>query len=81
MLCEAAHHAQRVSSPLNPFFTKIKMRRGYRMAIVAVAHRLCRMLYAVLRDGTNFDLAKAGVKEGHFQKVSVRRYRQMATNA
>lgn len=76
MLCEAAQHAQRVSNPLNPFFTRIKMRRGYRMAIVAVAHRLCRILYAILRDGTTFDLAKAGVEEGRFEKITVRQYRQ-----
>lgn len=78
MLCEAAHHAQRVNSPFHPFFTKVKMRRGYRMAIVAVAHRLCRILYAMLRDETTFDLAKAGVEAGRFEKVSVRRYRQIA---
>ena len=75
MLCEAAQHAQRISSPLNPYYARIKARRGYRMAIVAVAHRLCRMLYAMLRDGTAFDLAQAGVEEGQFQKVCVRHYR------
>jgi transposase len=75
MLCEAAQHAQRISSPLNPYYAKIKARHGYRMAIVAVAHRLCRLLYAMLRDGTAFDLAQAGVEEGQFQKVSVRHYR------
>jgi transposase len=79
MLCEASQHAQRVNSPLNPFFTKIRARRGYRMAITAVAHRLCRMLYAIMRDGTTFDLAKAGVEEGRFCKVSARRYRPLAT--
>jgi hypothetical protein len=29
-------------------------RRGYKTAIVAVAHRLPRLLYALLRDGTEF---------------------------
>jgi hypothetical protein len=29
-------------------------RRGYKTAIVAVAHRLCRVLYALLRNGTEF---------------------------
>lgn len=75
MLCEAAHHAQRQSSPLNPYFRKIAARRGYRMAIVAVAHRLCRILYSMLRHGTDFDLQKAGVEQGRFEKTSVRRYR------
>jgi transposase len=81
MLCEAAHHAEKASSPLNPFFTKIKMRRGHRTAVVAVAHRLCRILYAIMRDGTTFDLAKTGVEEGRFEKVLVRRYRQTTSVA
>ena len=81
MLCEAAHHAQRTTSPLNPFFAKIRARRGYRMAIMAVAHRLCRMLYAVMRDGASFDLTKAGVEEGRFQKTATRRYRLVAATA
>lgn len=75
MLCEAAQHARRVNSPLNPYYARIKARRGYRMAIVAVAHRLCRILYALMRDREVFDPAKAGVEEGQFQKVSVRLYR------
>ena len=29
-------------------------RRGYKTAIVAVAHRLCQILYAPLRSGTEF---------------------------
>jgi len=29
-------------------------RRGRRIAVVAVARRLCRMLYAMWRDGTVF---------------------------
>ena len=77
MLCEAAHHAQRQNSPLNPYFARVRARRGYRMAIIAVAHRLCRMLYAILRDGTTFELTRAGVEEGRFEKMSVRRYRSI----
>jgi transposase len=75
MLCEAAHQARRSSCPLNPYFVKVKAKHGYRVAIVAVAHRLCRTLYAILRDGTAFDLVKAGVEEGCFERLSVRRYR------
>lgn len=81
MLCEAGQHARRVTNPLNPYFSKIRARAGYRKAITAVAHRLCRVLYAILRDGTTFELGKAGVEEGQFQKVSVRRYRQVVTTA
>jgi hypothetical protein len=29
-----------------------------------VAHRLCRILFAVLRNGSEFDPARIGVEEG-----------------
>ena len=81
MLCEAAHHARRAEHPLNPYFVKLSARRGYRMAIVAVAHRLCRILFAMLRDGTTFVPEKAGVEAGQFEKVTVRKYRRCAVPA
>jgi transposase len=76
MLCEAAHHARRPDHPLSPYFFRWLTRRGYKMAVVAVAHRLCRILYAMLRDGTDFDLKRLAVEEGHFEHVTVRRYRR-----
>lgn len=75
MLCEAAHHARRLSNPLQPYFAKLCARRGYRMAIVAVAHRLCRILYAMLRSETNFDVTRLAVEEGHFERTTVYQYR------
>jgi transposase len=76
MLCEAAHHARRPSHPLNPYFASLCVRRGYKMAVVAVAHRLCRILYAMLRDGTDFDVKRLAVEQGHFEHTSVHRYRR-----
>ena len=76
MLCEAAHHAGRPSHPLYPDFIRLCVRRGYKMAVVAVAHRLCRVLYAMLRDGTEFDLTQLGIEQGHFEHTTVRRYRR-----
>jgi transposase len=58
MLCEAAQHARRKSHPLNAMFRKITARKGYKVAVVAVAHKLCRMLWAMLRDGASFDPMK-----------------------
>lgn len=75
MLCEAAQHARRANHPLHPYFTKVLRRRGYRMAVIAVAHRLCRILYAMMRDGTPFSLDKAGVESGTFNNHSVKKYR------
>lgn len=78
MLCEAAHHAARPNHPLNPFFASIAARRGYKMAVVAVAHRLCRILYAMLRRKRDFDLSRLGIEEGRFEQIRVKRYRRVA---
>lgn len=75
MLCEAAHHAQRPNHPLHPYFARLCAKRGYKMAVVAVAHRLCRILFALLRDGVEFDVAKLAVEEGPFRRTSMQRYR------
>jgi transposase len=81
MLCEAAHHAARPNNPLNPYFSSLCARRGYKMAVVAVAHRLCRILYAMLRHERDFTLEKLNIEEGRFEQVRVRRYRRVAVPA
>jgi transposase len=81
MLCEAAHHARKPTHPLHPYFTSWCARRGYKMAVVAVAHRLCRILYAMLRDGTDFDVRQLAVEQGHFEQVTVRHYRRKRPQA
>jgi transposase len=75
MLCEAAHQASRPKHPLHPYFMSLSVRRGYKMAVVAVAHRLCRILWSMLRHGATFDVSKLGVEEGPFETTSVRLYR------
>jgi len=75
MLCEAAHHAGRPNNPFYPYFSRLCARRGYKMAVVAVAHRLCRILWAMLYRGTDFDLGRLAVEEGRFEHTTVRRYR------
>jgi transposase len=59
MLVEAAHHANKPHHVLNPFFRKLRAKRGYKVAVVACAHRLCRIIYAMLRDGQEFDATRA----------------------
>ena len=81
MLCEAAHHAARPTHPLNPYFAKLCAKGGYQLAVVAVAHRLCRILFAMLRDGTVFDVSKLGVEEGPFRRTRIRYYRLKAVPA
>lgn len=78
MLCEAAHHARRPTHPLNPYFATLCAKRGYKMATIAVAHRLARMTFAMLRDGTRFDVRKLNIEEGPFARTTVRRYRVKA---
>jgi transposase len=75
MLCEAAHHAQRPPHPLHPHCARLCARCGSTMAVVAVAHRLGRILFALRRDGAEFDLAKLAVEEGPFRRTRVPRYR------
>ena len=75
MLCEAAHHAQRPTHPLHPYFARLCAQRGYKMAVVAVAHRLCRILFALLRDGKEFDVRQLAIAEGPFRRTTVQRYR------
>ena len=78
MLCEAAQHARRADHPLNPYFAALCAKRGYRMAVVAVAHRLCRIMFALLRQQSDFDITRLGVEEGPFKRTVVRRYRRKA---
>jgi transposase len=75
MLCEAAHHARLPNHPLNPYFRMLCVRRGYKMAVVAVAHRLCRILWSMLRRGTCFDPQRLNVERGPFEKTSTQLYR------
>jgi transposase len=76
MLCEAAHHAWRRTNPLNPYFSSLCVRRGYKMAVVAVAHRLCRIMYSMLRRGTDFDWRRLGIEQGRFERTTVHVYRR-----
>jgi len=80
MLCEAAHHASRPHHPLNPYFVRLCARRGYKMATIAVAHRLCRIIFAMLRHQSDFDLNKLGVERGPFERKILRTYRLKAAS-
>jgi transposase len=75
MLCEAAHHARRPTHPLHPYFGRLCAQRGYKLAVIAVAHRLCRILFAMVRDGATFDLTKLPVEVGPFPRTTIQHYR------
>lgn len=80
MLCEAAPHARRPAHPLNPYFAALCARRGYKLATIAVAHRLCRILFARLRDRTDFDPQQLAIEEGPFTRTTTRRYRRTSSS-
>lgn len=75
MLCEAAHHASRSSNPFNPYFASLSARKGYKVAVTAVAHRILRISWAMLRDEKPFVLERLGVVEGPFEEKKVRHYK------
>lgn len=81
MLCEAAQNASRCTSPMNPYFNKLCARRGYKSAVVAVAHRICRIMFAMLRKGTEFSIEKIGVEVGPFETTRTKLYRLKETSA
>jgi transposase len=79
MLCQAAHHARHPDHPLHPYFAQLCTRRGYKLAVIAVAHRLCRIMFAMLRDGRDFDLSQLAVERGPFERKVVRLYRRKSS--
>ena len=50
-------------------------KHGYKRAAIAVAHRLCRIMFAMLRHGRDFDVSKLGIEVGPFAHTSVKPYR------
>lgn len=61
VLCEAAHSARHVRNPLNPYLKSVTARRGHAKAIVAVAHRMARILFQMWRKNERFDASKLNV--------------------
>lgn len=55
MLVEAAQHARRKTHPLHKQYIRLAIRKGHNIAIVAMAHRLARICWALLRDQKPFD--------------------------
>ena len=56
-------------------FARAFVRGGYKKAVVAVAHRLCRILFAMIRDGSDFCPERIGVEEGRFTRTTSYKYR------
>jgi transposase len=59
-LVEASWRVVNQSASWQRIYERIKKRSGGKKAIVAVARRLLCVMYAMLRDGKNYDLLKVG---------------------
>ncbi len=78
LLCEAAHHAGRLNHPLNPYWRRLMVRHGYRRAVIAIAHRMVRILYKMWLRGERFDVGKLNVvyEPGTLQRQYIYRLRE-----
>jgi len=56
---EAAHFAIRFNSKIKSFYQRKKAKTQGVVAIKAVAHKLCRACYYIMRDHVAFDVTKA----------------------
>lgn len=64
LLIEAAQHYCNPHSPLYPFYARLVGRKGWKKARVALAAKLCRMIYAILKKGEPFNINQLGVLKG-----------------
>ena len=56
---EAANFAIRYNARIKSFYQRKKAKSHGVLAIKAVAHKLCRACYYIMRDQVAFDVAKA----------------------
>jgi hypothetical protein len=54
LLCEFAQAAARSRCGLKDKFTALSIRKGHKKSIVALAHKMLRIIYAMLTDGTHY---------------------------
>jgi transposase len=54
LLCEFAHAASRTGCALQAKFQTLVVRRGHKRAIIALAHKLLRILFCMLSRGEHY---------------------------
>ena len=54
LLCEFAQAAARTRCALKAKFDSLKIRKGHKKSIVALAHKMLRTVYAMLANGTHY---------------------------
>ncbi|AEK56784.1 ISAfe3, transposase [Acidithiobacillus caldus SM-1] len=68
ILCECAHAASRTQCALRSKFQSLVVRRGHKRSIIALAHKMLRIIYLMLSHGTNYRDA-----DTDYEALSVRR--------
>ena len=54
LLCEFAQAAARTTSALKAKFEALNVRKGYKKSVIAIAHKMLRIIYAMLSQGTHY---------------------------
>lgn len=70
-LVQAAHCAARDLGPLGHFFNKLRRRKGYNVAVVAVARKLAMLAWHLLTSGKPYRYAKPQSVQGKLSKLRV----------
>lgn len=69
MLCEAAQHAAKKNHPLHELYRKVRNKKGHKVAVIAVAHRLARILWSMMRKETSFEIERYANKNPKWQQL------------
>ena len=72
MLTQAAQHVGRHPGPLGAFFRRIKARHGTPGAITAAAHKLARLVYTLLKHGTDYVAQEMAAYEAQYRARKLR---------
>lgn len=69
MLCESAQHSAKKGHPLHLLYKKIRNKKGHKVAVIAVAHRLARILWSMMRKETVFDSARYAIVDPKWKQL------------
>ena len=62
LLVESAQQASKPKNPLNPFYRRYVVKHGNKKAKVAIAAKLCRIIYGLVKRGEKFSVESLGVR-------------------
>jgi transposase len=71
MLVQAGHQLSRLSSPIRPFFERLRAKKGRQVAVVAVARKLATLAWHLLTDGQPYRYANARCIDKKFARLQI----------